>query len=471
MSLMQLWVILKAQRRLFLSVFFEVVAIVLVISWIMPPTYLAQASLVIDTKSTDPISGNNVPGQLTATIIATQTDVIESHNVALKVVDRLKLAQNPAFVDKFARATSGRGSIRDWIADRLSAAVLVRPSSGSNVINIEYPARDPIVAAQFSNAYADAYIDTSLELQSDPARRQSQWYDAETDKLRQRVETAQTRFATEQRRMNVLGSADRATATNHIDVGNAKLAEISTQLVAAQQQLYDARTRLQQMNHAVATGQLEGQPDILANPLVQTLKTDLARAEGNFADVAARYDRNHPQYLAAQATVRSLQSKLAAEVGAIRDGIAQTEQIRQHDVDQLQQALELQKTTLLDEQRKHDALFVLNSEVDSAQKAYDAGLQRANQIRLASQLDQSTVAILNHAVPPFEAARPRILLYTLIACVFGAILAAGICVAVELADRRVRSRENIVEGTGLLVLAEIPRLTYAPATPVHPRLT
>jgi chain length determinant protein EpsF len=468
---MQLWIILKAQRRLFLSVLCEVVAIVLLISLLMPPTYLAQASLVIDTKSTDPVSGNNLPGQLTATIIATQTDVIESHNVALKVVDRLKLAQNPAYVEKFKSATGGNGSLRDWIADKLSAAVLVRPSSGSNVINIEYPARDPVIAAQFTNAYADAYIDTSLELQADPAKRQSQWYDAETDKLRERVEAAQTRFATEQRKMDVLGSADRATVTNHIDVGNAKLAEISTELVTAQQALFEARTRLQQMNHAVATGQLEGLPDMLQNPLLQTLKTDLARAEGSFADIAARYDRNHPQYVAAQATVRALQSKIAAEVRSIRDGIEQTEQMRQHDVDQLQQALNAQKDTLLDEQRKHDALFVMNSEVDSAQKAYDAGLQRASQIRLASQLDQSTVAILNHAVPPFEAARPRILLYTVIAMFFGAILAAGVCVVVEIADRRVRSRESISEGTGLLVLAEVPRLSFAPATPVRPRLT
>jgi chain length determinant protein EpsF len=449
----------------------EVVAIVLLISLIMPPTYLAQASLVIDTKATDPVSGNNIPGQLTATIIATQTDVIESHNVALKVVDRLKLTQNPGYIEKFKSATDGKGSLRDWIADKLSAAVLVRPSSGSNVINIEFPARDPVVAAQFTNAYADAYIDTSLELQADPAKRQSQWYDEETEKLRQRVEEAQTRFATEQRKMNLLGSTDRATVTNHIDVGNAKLAEISTELVTAQQALYDARTRLQQMNHAVATGQIEGLPDVLQNPLLQTLKTDLARAESTFADVAARYDRNHPQYIAAQATVRSLQSKIAAEVGSIRDGIEQTAQMRQHDVDQLQQALDTQKGTLLDEQRKHDALFVLNSEVDSAQKAYDAGLQRASQIRLASQLDQSTAAILNHAVPPFEPARPRVLLYTLISVFFGAILAAGICVVVEIADRRIRTRENIIEGTGLLVLAEIPRLNFGPANPVRPRLT
>jgi chain length determinant protein EpsF len=468
---MQLWIILKAQRRLFLSVLCEVVAIVLLISLIMPPTYLAQASLVIDTKATDPVSGNNIPGQLTATIIATQTDVIESHNVALKVVDRLKLTQNPGYIEKFKSATDGKGSLRDWIADKLSAAVLVRPSSGSNVINIEFPARDPVVAAQFTNAYADAYIDTSLELQADPAKRQSQWYDEETEKLRQRVEEAQTRFATEQRKMNLLGSTDRATVTNHIDVGNAKLAEISTELVTAQQALYDARTRLQQMNHAVATGQIEGLPDVLQNPLLQTLKTDLARAESTFADVAARYDRNHPQYIAAQATVRSLQSKIAAEVGSIRDGIEQTAQMRQHDVDQLQQALDTQKGTLLDEQRKHDALFVLNSEVDSAQKAYDAGLQRASQIRLASQLDQSTAAILNHAVPPFEPARPRVLLYTLISVFFGAILAAGICVVVEIADRRIRTRENIIEGTGLLVLAEIPRLNFGPANPVRPRLT
>ena len=75
-------------------------------------------------------------------------------------------------------------------------------------------------------------------------------------------------------------------------------------------------------------------------------------------------------------------------------------------------------------QLKHakDHLDVLRREVDSAQQAYDAGLQRASQIHLESQLDQSNIAILNAAVPPLFPAKPKILLNALISIVVGMIL-------------------------------------------------
>ncbi len=465
MKLEQIWQVLMARRRLFGTVLGAVLLVVLLVSLLMPRVYVAEASLVIDTKATDLVTGNTVPGQLSAQIIATQTDVIESHAVALKVVDQMALTKNPVYLRKFQSATGGAGSIRDWIADRLTEDVSVRPSRDSNVLNIDFPARDPRLAAEFANAFADAYVQTSLELEADPARRQARWFEEETNQLRDRVEAAQRRLAAEQAKTSIVGTVD------HIDVDDAKLTEISTELVAAQRSLAESQTRLKQMNEAAAKGQLAALPDILSNPLLQTLKTDLARAEASFAEVAARYDRNHPAYQSAHATVIALRNKLATEIDSVRGGVQQDEQINQRQVDALQRALDQQKTTLIGAQRNHDSLAVLNREVDSAQRAYDAGLQRATQVRLESQLDASTVATLNAAVPPFQAARPKPMLYLLVALVFGSVFASGVCIAAEMVDRRVRQSADIVEATGWLVLAEVPHLTYAPVPPRRLRFT
>jgi chain length determinant protein EpsF len=453
MNLSALWLTVWSRRRRFAVVFFSVLALVVAVTCVMTPVYLGEAFILVDTKSTDPVSGNAVPGELSATILATQTDIITSRNVGQKVVDKMDLTKDPYYLAKFTSATHGVGSAREWLAEYVADKVTVVPSKDSNVLEIDFPARDADLAAKLTNAVADAYIQASLELAADPASRQSAWFEQQKQELRQRVDLAQQRLADAQRKSSIVGT------TAHIDVDNAKLTEISTQLVTAQQTLYDSRTRLRQMNDALAKGELATLPDILGNPLLQTLTTDLARAESSFADISSRYDRAHPQYLSAQAAVKALRDKLNTEIEAVRGSIEQTAQISQRQVSQLQAALDQQKQTVLDLERQHDVLDLLNHELESATAEYDAAMQRANQIRLVSQLNQSTVAILSRAVPPFKPSRPRPLLYLAIGMFLGVTLAVAVCLTAEIRDRRLRSRADMMEMTDLLVLSEIPRLS------------
>jgi chain length determinant protein EpsF len=452
MNLSVIFSILLARRGLFLGVLGGVLAATLAVSLIMPKTYLGEASVVINSHTTDPITGTPTPGVDTAsTIVATQTDVITSRNVALKVVDRLNVAKDPDYLKKFMEATDGIGSARIWLADYLSARVTVVPSKESDVLTIDFPAHTAKAAAAFANAFTEAYIQTSLELAADPAQRQAKWFDQETSDLRHRVDLAQQHLSDEQRKLSIVGTEV------HVDVDTTRFTEISTQLGLAQQALYESRTRLKQINDAIAKQRLDELPDILGNPLLQTLKTDLARAESNFADVSSRYDHNHPLYVSGEAAVRSLRQKLSAEIGTVRGSMDYSAQMAQRQVAQLQAALDQQKQAVINAKREHDALDVLNHELLSAQGEYDAAMARTNQVRLTGELNQSSIAVLNPAIEPFNPSRPKLLLYMVIAFFFGSCLAAGICLAAEARNRRVRTRSDVVQFTGLLVLAEVPR--------------
>src|SRR3954452_17988612 len=105
MKLSQAVSILRARRWLVLSVLFATVSAGLALTFLLPPRYVATVSLVVDTKSTDPVSGALMPTPLLPTYVATQVDVIASHNVALKVVDHLKLSNLPEVRQQFLTAT------------------------------------------------------------------------------------------------------------------------------------------------------------------------------------------------------------------------------------------------------------------------------------------------------------------------------------------------------------------------------
>ena len=447
----QMLQLLWARRWRFCLIFGTLVAAVTTVSLILPKTYMSEVSVVIGSKTTDPVSGLDSVAELGPSNIATQADVITSHNVALKVVNKLGLASDPQIREEFERATNGEGSIKDWLSDQLLGNVEVKPTRESHVLNIDVTSRDPNAAAAIANAFGDAFIQTSLELKMEPARRQTAWFQEQLQELRKAFEVSQAKLSDYQRSHNVTGTSEQ------IDVENGRLVEISNQLVAAQALMYDAQTRLKQVKQATQEDRLREVPDILANPLLQGMKADLARAEGKLAETAERYGKNHPEYVSAAAEVKSLQARLSNEISTVSAAVQKSALQSAGQVSDLHRALDQQRDRLLQLKREHDDVDVLRREAETAQHTYEAAMQRATQVRLESQLDQSNIAILNPAVPPSKPARPKVLLNILVSIVVGVVLATAAVMVAEYMDRRVRSTSDLIELAGIPVLAEIPR--------------
>ena len=450
MTLAQLLQILRARRVLIATLAVVFTAAGALVSLWLPSVYLAQVALVADVKDTDPVTGNAVRSQALTNYLNTQADIIASRAVALKVVEKLRLADDRGLQAMFQHDTRGAGSFREWIADRLLGNLEVELTRNSNVFRIGYAASNAGDAALLANNFADAYIRTTIELKMDPARRQAGWFDEQLLGLRKTLESAQERLSNFQRENTLV------TTDGRLDIETARLAGMSTELVTAQTEAADARTRFDQMKRALDSGRSEELPDVLRNGLVQSMKADLTRAEGKLAEASERFGPNHPQYVAAAAEVNSLRRRMGAELSTARGSIEQAAQIAERRAAGMQAAVEEQKRRILELKRANDEREVLSREVESAQRTYDAATQRASAVRLESQLDQGTVAVLAPAMPPIDPARPRLLLNTVAALLFSLALGIGVAVAREWSDRRVRSAADIPAATGVLLLAEFP---------------
>lgn len=458
MSPSQAWLMLRARQWLVLFVFTLIVGGATLGSLLWPKSYKGEASIVVDVSNPDLVTGNPKAVETASAYLATQIDVITSHSVALKVVDQLKLNDDPEIIQRFREKVHAAGSIRDWIANLLEGNLEIVPSRESSVVVIDYYARDPQIAAEIANAFADAYIATDRELKSDTARRQSGWFRGQNEDLRRNLEAAQNKLASYQRTNAMI-----ANSPDRLDVESAHLTDITSQLVAAQGQLSDSQAKLRQLRQANGEDEIQQAPDILGNGLLQSMKADLTRAEGKLADTAQRLDRNHPQYIEAAAEVRELKRKLLAEIDNVSGAIKQSADISQQRVRELQSAVDQQKTRIIQLQQQKDAMNVLTADVQNAQRTYDAAMQRADSLTLEGRNDQSVVGILDRAVAPIAPARPRVFLIIAVALVLGAILSLGAAFAAEQIDRRVRTRQDLLNWTDMAVLAEIPRLlTGAP---------
>lgn len=457
MNIDQFLAILRARYKIGLFALAVTVLTTIAITLVMPKTYKAGADVVVDLKNGDMVAGAPVlmGGMMMQALIATHVDILKSRRVALKVVDKLKMVQDPEVQRKFREETGGEGDMRTWLAELVAKNFDVEPGRDSSVIHLVYSGSTAQFAALMANEFAQAAIDTNLELKVQPAREASAWFEQQIKLLRGKLEDAQTKLSAFQREKGITSVDER------LDVENARFNELSSQLVAAQAHTYEGQARLQQARQAlerspdVAAGDLATLPDVLANPLVQGLKADLSRQEAKLQDISSQLGTKHPQYQKLKAEIDGLRQKIRDEVANIPQAIEKSSRLVQSRERDIQSALAAQKTKLLQLKQQRDEVSVLAREVDIAQRAFDGAMQRMTQLSLESRANQTNLLLLESAVAPRTPASPKPVLNVVLAVVLGTLLGVGLIMLLEIVDLRIRTEEALQRGLGLPVLGSI----------------
>ncbi len=445
MNVRQFLLIMLARKKIILAVLAATVVLTLAFSLVQQKTYKATASVLLNYKGVDPLTGLTMPGQLLPGYMATQIDIISSKNVALRVVDVLKLASSPAILAQFNATTDGRGSVRDWLADLLLRKLEIMPSRESSVVEISFKGVDPEFVSAVANAFADEYQRITVQLKTEPMKKASLYFNEQTKLLRDNVENAQARLSKYQQEKGIV-SLD----FNRVDIELARLNDLSAQLVAAQNQSIEANSR-----QRMASGAAADSPDVANNALVQNLRVGVTSAEAKLAELGQRLGRNHPHYIAARAETDKMRAELNAALGSVARSVGNNAAVLRQREGELRGALAAQKVRVLELNRARDELGVLLKDMDSAQRAFDAASQRLSQTRIEASSEQSDISILNPAVAPIEPSGPRVLLNTLVSVLLGTVLGVGISLLIEMMNRPIRSAADMQDLLGIPVLGTV----------------
>ena len=455
MTLKQLLQAIRARWAMTLGVFLFVVAAALTVGFMSKKLYTATATVVADTKA-DPVAGVSVITPVSTGYIATQVDIISSQRVAERVVKLLKLDQIPGNIHDWQDATGGRGTPTTWLAIKLQKMLAVTPSRDSSVIEIAMSWTDPKSAAILANTFAQAYIDTDVELEVDPAKQYATWFDERSRALRADLQAKQKRLADFQAQTGIVVSTD-----GRLDIENARLAELSSQLVAIQAQRQDSQSRQRQ------GGDADSIPEVLQSPVIGGLKAELARSEAKLQDVAANLGKNHPDYKTTTLEIAGLKARIAEETAKVVASLGSTTQVMMRRENDIRAALEAQKKRILDLSQQRDEVAVLQDDVVTAQKTLDAVTQRLAQSNLESQTQQTNVVLLSPAVEPLFKSSPRYSINLLMGVLLGSILSVSLAVFLDMRDRRVREDVELDQLIGAPLLGSAPSIK--PSDPKNAR--
>jgi len=440
-TLLQSLNVLRAHYKVVLLMLLVALAGGLAVFLLVPKQYTATSGLVFDVRAPDPVSGAAIPVANNFYTLA-QADIINSPRVARRVLAQLGLANSPAAKQQWLDATNGQGNYESWLTEAIRKPLKVTATRESNIVTIAYTSEDPNFAAGAANAFAQSYIETSIELKTDPARQFARWFDEQGKVARTNLEKAQTRLS------EFLQKHGIVTKDENLDAETAVLTALTSQLTAVRSQTFDFQSKQRSGDDTL--------PDVMQSSVVAALRSDIAQKEAKLQD--ANLGTNHPQYRRMEAEIAELRKQLKEEMARVTKGFSSSTSAGRGREAELRVAIEAQRKKLLELKNLRDQLAVLQRDVDGAQAAYEGVGKRYNQSNLEAQLTQTNVHVLSVADAPLTPSFPVPLKFFGVTVLIGLALGGGLAFLLELLNRRIRSIEDVTTMLELPVLVTIDRL-------------
>ena len=434
----QILLIVWAWRKLALCTWVAAILIGLTVTLLLPKVYTATTSIYVDAKP-DPILGSALPGIATMGFMATQIEIIQSRRVAGKVVKILRIADVPSIFQSWKQDTGGKIPLEDYYGALLLRGLRVEPSRGSNIITIHYSGTEPRFAAGVANAFAQATVETNVELRVDPAREYAVWFDERLKILRKDLESAQAKLSAYQNETGIVANGQR------IDQELARLSALNNDLSTVLSQKADITSREKN-----AGGELS--PDVMQNVVIQGIRAEIAKTEAALSASAPTWGKNHPQTQQLEEQLATLKRQLAQEVRRVSGGVANLNRVSSQKEAELRAAIDVQKKRVLELQAKHDQIALLVGDVEAARRNYEGVAQRMSFTALESKSQQSNLSVLSPAVEPQDPSKPNFLMNMAGSVVFGLLLGIGAALGWEFLDRRVRHRADLVKLDGIQLI-------------------
>lgn len=398
------------------------------------PRYTVYTDLVVDPSNLNVVSDDvfTTNPQRDAQLLEVESKlrILTSRNVLQRVIDELRLADDPEFVrPTFLDWMKTLIAPRDAKADKelaamraLSERVEARREERSFVVILKVWSEDPAKAIALSDAIVEAFEAELFQSAAESAGRVAQNLNERLDELRRNVTEAEKRVE-DFRRENGLQS------TNGELVSNQLSSELNTQVLDGQQRFIQAETRYRQMSAAVAEGQTAS-ASVFESANMTNLRQQYNALQQQIGSMQLTYGERHPRLVAARSERTALEAAMKDEARRILERAKADFDREQKALDALRGKADDEKSNVFTDNQAQVQLRDLERDARSKAAIYETHLARAQQITERQQIDTTNIRVISRALPPNARSWPP---RTLILLIGGAVLGLAIGIAAALA--------------------------------------
>lgn len=447
----------------------------------LTPEYRASALVMLDTRKARVTNTTDVltTGLIDVPAMQTEIEVLRSATLLGRVSDKLRLDQDPEFgaapvgliggvirdvrqyfekwfppeAPTLDQARNAQDGPRARAVAALGRALTTAARGRSYVIAISVDSRDPRKAKRIVDAITDFYLVDQLQAKLDANKRATEFFNERLDELRRSVEAAERAVATFREKSGLTIGKD-ATITSQ------SLSELNSQLIQARAQRADRESRLIALQQAARNpATLGGVTEVLANPLISSLRTQEAEVARRVGDLNQRYGDSHPRMLQTRAEQGQIQGRIAQEVAKVissLQGDAEAARSKEVELQAQVDALERRAGGL----SQHEVeLKPLEREAQSSRSVYEDFLKRSKEVREQQDIQQPDARVLSAATIPGSPVFPRYGLTMFAALAVGLVLGSMVILVIERLDGGFRTGDQVERFTSRALVGMIPGLS------------
>lgn len=442
---------------------------------LMTPEYIGTSRILIEQQEDQIIEGSDARAAAASYMDAdrflqTQADIVTSRALAVQVVDREGLAEDPAFFEAQGEEYPVEGDIESYerpmnlqqlraeiAADIVSKNLAVTLPPDSRILSVSFFSGDPVVAARIANSFAESFIEGNLARKFDSSSYAREFLAQQLQDARSKLEQSErdlNQFSRAAGLIRVSGQGTNADQETTLSVTNNSLVQLND--VAAQATAQ--RVSAQQQWNNIAQVPLLSIPEVLENQAVQRLVEQRSAAEANLAQLSSRYLDDHPNVLAAQAQVDKLTAQIQSIAQSIKNSIRLKYESALDRENSIDDQVEMLRSAALDEQDRGVQYNVLKRVAETDRALYNTLLTRFNELNATAGATSNNVSLIDTAEPPRKPSSPRPLLNLIAALLGGMVFASGFVFFREQFDDAMRNPDDVEKKLGLPLLGLIPQV-------------
>ncbi|MFC3608556.1 GumC family protein [Stutzerimonas tarimensis] len=485
-DLLKLWRTVWQRKWSIFSLVLAVTLVAVLVVLSITPIYRAAASLLIEQKSANIVSIEQVYGLEGAgsEYLQTQFELLKSRTLAERVVRQLNLTTHPEFDprqqpeplidirgllanfdiskllpftlpgDLGGDAELGEGRIFDQVTDAFIERISIVPQGKSQVVKVQVDMADPRTAALAANALANGFIEGQLEASMDMSMTATNWMNSRLGELRDALKVAEDRLQAFREAENLVDVGGVVTVTA------AELSQTGDRMIDARRQRAEAESQYRQVQSMRTGGweRLASVPAVLGHPLIQQFKAEQARASAKVEELSRRYGPGHPAMIAARTELSAASASLQAQVEQVVAGIERNYQLAVANESSLQSSFNANRSQIQDISRKEFQLRELQREVDANRTLYDTFMNRLKETAATSDVNSANARIVDLAGVPTVPVKPRKALIVAIAALLALFIGVGLTLLLDALNNTFKGTEEVENRLNLPVFGILPML-------------
>lgn len=477
-DLRKLWAMFRRRIRLFLAVALTLFLVAVVVTFTMQPKYSARSQVMFDPRPERVLKTDSVVPNMATTdeaAVDTEVEVLKSREMALRVVQALRLEQDPIFnhrlvepglIDSLkARFTGAQVGVvlpdtprRLKQAQEASAATLqrmvnIKRSGMTYIVDVYVSTPDRLKSSRIANAYAREYVDRQREIKLGATKNANAWLVQRLAELEPELATKEAAVARYRQANNLLSASGATLTEQEISNYNQRLADAQTELATERARLNTARGQM-------ARGSLgDDVGEALGSPVIQGLRAQRATASAKVADLSERYGDRHPDMVRARGELADIDTQIRGEIQRVISNLEAKVEVAGGRASAIAGTLSSARGALAGNNAASVELNRLERDAQVARADYESLLQRYRETSTQAGIQEPDAAVATTARTPVKPSSPNIPLNLTLGLAL-ALAAGAVAVGVaESVDEGLTTGEDIEKRLGVPALGSVPLLS------------